>query len=562
MGTTAFGSRLPEIEEFYTTKVSDLLKMRFPNTPYTVFVQLDVGDKKKDFSRKKEVKRGGIQTIQLPYLEVEDEELTVWERADVPLATLVGLLDKVLIRVQIDSETGDADLKELQENIAKQLKLDASADSIEIAKVDFNSKEKTRAKVWAVIGFLLTSIVLFGIFWYLSKHSVRQLVKGLAQPISEIGKSTQEFANSALSMAADMNQAPSVSSTSMNAVEDDHLSHGSNLIEIRKSALELIERNKDMFQNPDSKFIGFLEQQGSDSPGQMGAILAELDQNSLKTLYKYGWGEWWFTALASPAPLTPGSIRILSEIDRLRLRWNFSEEKSATSYKEAGLAFTRLSQEELFQILQGTSIQEAEPILDLLPRTQALGVAKQLFPGQWAQLLENRKSLQSLKPEFVEKLKKKAIEVKPLRLENQIQNFFADLDLVKYLDVATPRDERDFYLVLPQDSKIKQDRIPFYKVFDAPMTVKKMMGPEVNAQDWAQALALCEPTDQKAMLDGFSDRLQFAIRELMVKVDVSRTDQVKLRNIRKAIIQSFIRNSNANDLKDMQHDTFKQNKAA
>ncbi len=562
MGTTAFGSRLPEIEEFYTTKVSDLLKMRFPNTPYTVFVQLDVGDKKKDFSRKKEVKRGGIQTIQLPYLEVEDEELTVWERADVPLATLVGLLDKVLIRVQIDSETGDADLKELQENIAKQLKLDASADSIEIAKVDFNSKEKTRAKVWAVIGFLLTSIVLFGIFWYLSKHSVRQLVKGLAQPISEIGKSTQEFANSALSMAADMNQAPSVSSTSMNAVEDDHLSHGSNLIEIRKSALELIERNKDMFQNPDSKFIGFLEQQGSDSPGQMGAILAELDQNSLKTLYKYGWGEWWFTALASPAPLTPGSIRILSEIDRLRLRWNFSEEKSATSYKEAGLAFTRLSQEELFQILQGTSIQEAEPILDLLPRTQALGVAKQLFPGQWAQLLENRKSLQSLKPEFVEKLKKKAIEVKPLRLENQIQNFFADLDLVKYLDIATPRDERDFYLVLPQDSKIKQDRIPFYKVFDAPMTVKKMMGPEVNAQDWAQALALCEPTDQKAMLDGFSDRLQFAIRELMVKVDVSRTDQVKLRNIRKAIIQSFIRNSNANDLKDMQHDTFKQNKAA
>lgn len=541
---TSFASRLPEIEEYYTEKVSELLKMRFPNTPYTVFVQLDVDDKTKDYTRKKETKRGGLQVVQLPYLEVDDEELTVWDRTDIPLNSLIGLLDKVLIRVQIDSEVTDTDLKDLQDNIAKQLKLDASADSIEIAKVDFSSKERTKQKIWMIVGFIFIASAIFGIFWYLSKWSVKQLVKGLSQPISEIGKSTQEFANSALNLAADMNQTPSAAGVSADALlEEDQLSHGSNLLEIRKSALELIERNKDMFQNPDSKFIEFLEQQGRENPYQMGAILAELDPLSVKTLYKYGWGEWWFTALASPAPLTPKAIKILSEIDRLRVRWSFSEEKSSPQFKEAGLAFTRLSDEQLVTILQGSSLQDAEPVLDLLPRAQALSVAKKIFPGQWAQLLENHKSLSEVKPDLINKFKAKALELSPLRKEAQIQSFFADLDLVKFLDVTTPRDERDFYLVLPPDSKIKNERIPFFKVLEAPLEVKKMMGPEINAKDWAIVLAGCESLDQKNMLDGFSDRLQFLVKEEIAKVNPNLIDQTKVRNIRKAILQSYIRNS-------------------
>lgn len=556
-GFAANASRLPEIEEFYTEKVSEMLKMRFPNTPYTVFVQLDVGDKNKDFSRKKEVKRGGTQVVQLPYLEVDDEELTVWDRTDIPLNSLIGLLDKVLIRVQIDAETSDADLKDLQENIAKQLKLDASADSIEIAKVDFNSKERTKQKIWMIVGFIFTAAAIFAIFWYLSKWSVKQLVKGLSQPISEIGKSTQEFANNALNLAADMNQAPSAMNSSVNSPEEDQFSHGSNLIEIRKSALELIERNKEMFENPDSRFISFLEQQGSENPSQMGAILAELDQKSVKTLYKFGWGEWWFAALASPAPLTPKAIKILSEIDRLRVRWHFSEEKSAPEFKEAGLAFTRLSEDQLINVLKGTTLQDAEPVLDLLPRAQALSVAKKLFPGQWAQLLENHKPLSTVKADLIQKLKVKALEVQPLRKEVQIQSFFADLDLVKFLDVASPRDERDFYLVLPKDSKIKNERIPFFRVLEAPLSVKKLIGPEVNMKDWALALAGCEPVDQKSMLDGFSERLQFIIKEEILKIDPTKIDQAKLRNVRKAIVQAYLRNSNESNLKNATDDTFK-----
>ena len=75
------------------------------------------------------------------------------------------------------------------------------------------------------------------------------------------------------------------------------------------------------------------------------------------------------------------------------------------------------------------------------------------------------------------------------------------------------------------------------------------MGPEINAQDWALVLATCEASDQKSMLEGFSERLQFSVRELMGKVDHAKIDQHKLRNIRKAIIQSYMRNSNVNDLK-------------
>lgn len=565
IATVANASRIPEIEQYYIDKVSSLLKTRFPETPFTVFVQVDVGDRKNEDSRKKEIRRGDVSTVQLPYLEVEDDEdISVWNRTDVPLGTLVGLLERVVVRVQIDSTVDESELKDLQDNLAKQLKLDAKADTIEIARVPFNQAEKQKQKLWWVLGMFMMILAVSTVFYFLARHSVRALVKGLAQPISEIGKSTQEFANSALNMAADLSQPSSVSGKSSGdgaTNAEDELSLGSNLIEIRKSALELITRNQNMFKNPDSRFLSFLEQQGTDNPTQMGAILAELDQEAIKTLYKYGWGTWWFTALASPAPLTPTSIRILSEIDRLRLRWHFNDDEGSEykkSNQEAGLVFGRLNDDELVTLLKDVQLGDAEPIFDLLPRSQALSVAKKLYPGQWAKLLETNKSagvLHVLNAGLVEKLTKKALEIRPLRKEVQIQNFFADLDLVKYLDIATPRDEKDFYMVLPKDSKIKAERFPFYEVFEASAEVKKMMGADINAKDWAYVLMGCEQSDQKVMLEAFSDRLRFMIQEIIVDLDKNKVDNHKVRNIRKAVIQSYFRHSEnikfkSKDIKD------------
>lgn len=543
---SSFGeaSRLPEIENHYSEKVSDLLKMRFPTTPYTVFVQIDAGDKNKTFSRKREIKRGGTQIIQLPYLEIEDEDLTVWERTDIPMSTLIGLLDRVLIHVQIDSETTDSELKELQDNIAKQLKLDPTADSIEIAKVDFRAQERTKQKIWIVLGFLLISGALFAIFWFLSKISVKQLVRGLAQPISEIGKSTQEFANSALNLAADINQAPMVQNQ-MDGLhkEEDSYSHGSNLLEIRKSALELIERNLEVFKNPDSRLLDFLETQGAENPSQVGAILAELEPDLIKNLYKYGWGDWWYPALAAPSPLTPQALSILNEIDRLRVRWTFSGTQAQPKFKETELIFTRLSDDQLVQVFQGVSISDAEPILNGLPKSKSLSTSKKLYPGQWAQLLEKDRAPSQINQILLEKLKNKALENYPLRDEKQIQDFFSDLDIVKFLDMASPRDERDFYTVLPQDSKIKVTRTPFYQIFDASLDIKKMMAGDIHAKDWAYALASCEVIDQHSILEGFPERLQFMIKEEMLKLNPSRLDAKKLRSIRRFIVQSYMRHS-------------------
>lgn len=548
MAVPVQASRTPEIEQYYIDKVSSLLKTRFPETPFTVFVSVDTGDRNKEISRKKEIRRGETSSVQLPYLDVADEDVSIWDRTDVSLGTLIGLLDHVSIKVQIDSSVKESELKDLQLNIAKQLKLDANADSIEIARVDYTKAEKQSQKMWILIWTLLGFALFAGIFWYLSKLGVKQLVKGLAQPISEIGKSTQEFANSALNLAADMAQPPTLGNgpVSVSNIESDHLSHGSNLIEIRKSALELIQRNQEMFKNPDARFLSFLEQQGLENPMQVGAILIELDQESIKTLYKYGSGDWWFVALASPASLTPSSIKILNEIDRLRLRWNFEDTNRANqkSNLEAGIILSRLNEKEMVSLLKDVSLEEAEPILHLLPRSQFLSVAKKTYPGQWAKFLDGKKqALTAIKPGLIEKLLKKAVEIKPLRKEEQIQSFFADLDLVKYLDIADPRDERDFYMALPADSKIKTDRVPFYSVFDASQDVKKMLSGEIHAKDWAIVLAGCESNDQRAMLESFPDRLKFLVKEEMEKVDLAKVDSLRIRTIRRSIVQAFVRNN-------------------
>ncbi len=554
--TTADANRIPEIEEYYSRQTSEYLKTRFPDKPFTVFSKVYVADKTND-SRKKELKskRNSEPEARLPYLGVDDysEEVDLWSRVDLPLATLISQVDKVELKIRIDSSISDEEIAELKASISEQLKLVPQTDSVEFVKMDWTSKEVTTKRWWMTGGFLSALLVIFAMMYALSKLSVKFLIKGLEQPLSEIGKSSKAFANSALNAATDA-QYQGSSEKEGDKEQQEDIPLGANLLELRNSGLELLQRNMDLLSKPDAETMEFIERQGADNPRAMGAILAELDNETLRSLFKFGLGLWWFVALSQPAPINQHSLRILNELDRLRLRRNFdlhNELAKDDTYREIGLVFGRLNVDQLKQVFSATKLEEAQTYFSILPRALALALGKSLYPGQWAIFLDdNKKKTIAYDAKKMQDYKDKAIALQPLRKEQEIQTFFRDLDLVRYLDTASFRDEKEFYLVLPEDSKIKKEREPYFKILETSADVIKVMGPDMNVKEWAYFLSSAEPHEKDKFLNSFANRLSYLIKEEEKRMDSTNLDITFLRNTKKKSMSAFLRAREVTEWKD------------
>ncbi|NCN39958.1 hypothetical protein GW916_01785 [bacterium] len=540
--TQAFGSRAVEIEEFYQFKVKEVLETRFPQTPFSVFVTVDTG---KPESSRRDV-RAETKSTPLPYWNNgEDETLDIWERMDIPLGTLIKQVRSVSVSVRVDATLSDSELDELKENLIKHLKLDAGVDRIEITRMNWSEQERFRNLKWVGGGLAIALLLLIGTTWFVSRLAINKLVKGLSKPIAEIGASTQNFANKALNMASDMGSQNRVKERDRTGEESPSLDIPTNinLVEIREAAIELLDRNRHFFESPDADFMDFLERKGSQDPLTVGSILAELTQESLKSIFRFGKGNWWYKAIAQPAPLTALSLNLLGEIDRLRVRRHFSKAQSLESqmFRELALILHRVDGETILDLMRGAPIDKVGPVLSLLPRDQGLSFAKLIFPGQWAVFLAPEMPKEwKLDPDFLKDLEARALEANPLRDNEEISSFFEDLDLMGFLDTASPRDERDFYQVLPRDSRIVRERFPFYSVLEADEKQLKVISGLFSPFEWAIALGTCDSSDRRQVLEKFPERLRFQVIENFKMKNFSKWDEVEVRQIRRAITRAYL----------------------
>ncbi len=540
---SALGSRVLEIEEFYRSKVSEMLQTRFPQTPYSVFVSIDTGQPD---SLRRDL-RGKSEQTKLPYWYDEDsEKIDLWERMDVPLGVLIKQVRSVTVSLKVDATLNEAELEDLKDNLAKHLKLDASSDRIEITRMNWTDQDRYRNLKWVGGSIAIGMMLLLISGWLVSKIAIARLVKGLTKPISEIGQSTQKFANQALNLASDLNGSQNRKERNFNSENADsvQLPADINLVETREAALELLERNQGFFDGPDADFMDFLERHGEKDPVTMGSILAELPKESLRNLFQFGVGSWWYKAIAHPAPLTIHSLSLLSEIDRLRLRRHFSNRTQGiekNEYRQFALILNRLKKDVLVDILSGNSLDKVGPVLNLVPKETSLAVAKTLFPGQWAIFLSPTQAKDwVLDPNFLKTIENKALEVSPLRGNEEIAGFFEDLDLVRYLDTASPRDERDFYTVLPKNSRIVKERHPFYSILDASDDHIKVISGLFSPREWAIGLAGCDPSEKRHILEKFPERLRQQVIEVIKKTISSDIDDVQVSAIRRDIVSAFV----------------------
>lgn len=522
--SVAVASVVPEIEDYYNKKASDFIQTRFPQRPYTVFVKVDTGDTRN-------LKRGELaerKTKSLPYLDVTEEGSDFWSRTDIPLAAFLPYLKTVYVKVELDAHITDQEFASFKEDLFEYLKLSAATDKIDVNQMKWSAQSESIPRNYIYALALGVPFLLIVVLLVITRMSVHSLVRGLAEPLKNISKSTEAFAGQTAAVSQGQRSFDSEIGKKDFVGSDNE----------REQIADLLEKTKPFFSDLDGKTLSFLEKWGEQHPNAVGAILSEMNADIVKELFRWGTGAWWTAALTQPGQWNSKMFLVLTEAHHEMRKGELLAKKALASNddKMLSLALARLSAREIGILLKGKSLDAIEPLLNLLPKDVVINVCKYMYPGTWGKIIDKtRKGSVELADSLRKEVYKKAIELKALRDEADVSLLFLEADLVKYLNNATTKDEREVYRSLPEKSNVVVNRFPFYRTFEASAEAFKKIVSDVSLEDWAAAMIDCDRDEIDKVLSFFTDRQKFLLK--------SMTEQIKkVSNVndRKVIAKRFI----------------------
>lgn len=501
-------SRLVEVEDYFSTKTSDFVKTRFPNRPFTVYVKLEQGDDVEN--RQKKIK---TESTPLPYLDIVEEEIeTIWNNPEIPVANLIGYLKSIYFKVDIDSDLEANEIETFKEDLFKSLKLSPISDKIEVAKMNWlKNPDAFERRMW--LGFAaLSPLLIFIIFFLISKLSTKALIKGLADPISNISKTTQNLAANAFA-----GNIPTTTANTLTSNNDPSSnSFNGSYIEIKKTFLEELNKNIDFFENINVENFEFLESLGKTNPALAGSLLTNLNKPTLEKLFSYSRNDWWLEAITKPIDVNFETLKVINEIKNILNKNNFSFRKKPflnSKYANLDLVLSRLTEKEIGPLIKELPFEKSIGILKLLPYQKGLKIAKYVYPGQWGAFFSSD-SKTAIEDRLAEKLLGDALKICPLRKIDEISKFLSDLENKKYLSLCSNLDEREFYRVLPQDSKLRE-RKTLYSLFEKPNEFIKEIINEITLNDISVIMTFCDRDECGKIFTQLNERQVFNLKKVI-----------------------------------------------
>ena len=125
-------------------------------------------------------------------------------------------------------------------------------------------------------------------------------------------------------------------------------------------------------------------------------------------------------------------------------------------------------------------------------------------------------------------LLKECVDICPLQDEKLVSQYFVEADMNQYLDEAVTKDEREVYRVLPSDHRIKQERFPFYEVFQVDDTVLQTLSIEVPLEEWASVLSHCDQMERERVMKQMTERQFYLLSQLLTQL---KTNPARIEDI-------------------------------
>lgn len=398
-----------------------------------------------------------------------------WEDVEFPFYGLLRRVSSVRVHLVIDQRLKISDISSLREQVLKDAKLIPGRDEVIIAFEQFPT-EKLDFLSYLLNPILMASLLLISGLAIVGYILSSRIAKQFSIPTSSSGGN---FAASSPSPMLDRSFVQASSSQN-----DARTGGGNSFVELSSSLKQLPNKVMTLAQTrlfPSLGDLILLEDLLKKDVSAFTYFVNLVPFEPRNSIYANGRSEHWIEAFCDAGIPSQEVVMI---VERMLLNLTLVRSKEV---EEVLITLWRCSDslDRIFSTNDKQSVSLA--LLSHLPKDLSLPVAKNLYPGNWADVLTFQ-DLDAFDINDLNIYKERALKMKPLFDEQAMKTLVERKDLFGYLDFTSPEFEHDVYKVLGRDSDISKLRAPFFPLFDVSESEFEMV---ISSFNLAQIALVC-----------------------------------------------------------------------
>jgi hypothetical protein len=486
--------RVMELEDKLVKEASNYFTRRYPGEPF--FIKVGITPLRRVVEKKSDEEN-------LPYYDSDSEEMVdEWDDSNISLSVLRNRVVRIGVEVSVPTNFDEQKLVDIKQELSVYLRLIPFRDEVKVERKLKVEETLTPNYIYYMLGGLVAAALLLG---FMMKWSVKSFKP---QPTLQSG-------NNSIPSASMPTQVSSGNSGAHNKtdVRGDVTFHDPiKTLDIVHIKLKQIEQSKTF---PTLKDVIELDSLSKSDPSLLGALVYEFSQESQKYLFKVGRDTNWLQSFASGGELNQQCFKTLDMMNRER---QFCA--SDRDWEDLLIQVWRLG-DKAVSFFKTIDSEHAFIILNLIPKSISLQIAKKAYPGSWGKLLENRNSNVVIEPKIIKEYLRKALEIEPWFQATLLDNYKKDKEILSYLDRVNAEDEKDIYDTLQADSFILKVRPAFYKVFELDSDKFGVLVESYPLEKWALVLMNSSRNYIRLVTDKLDDKKKMVLSTHLKRLDQS-----------------------------------------
>lgn len=489
--------RVVELEDRLNRDAAAYIKARFPDVPFMVIVRVD--------PLRREVRTpSSAATESLPYFESfeNDEEIRdEWDNSQIPLMALLNRVRKISVQISVPSQLKAAEVDEMRDGIFNILHLTPARDAIEVSRREWAMESVPWLGVYIAGAALF--LLLIGLL-VINRTSANRIARALTE--MKVQNNGQSQSSGSI---APMNMESDTSASKRSQSQEVKFNDPIKMKELASSLISFLV-NSGKFPNHHDMFV--LDRLGQVAPDKLGGLLMEFPAAIQTELFKYSSGHHWVQSLNEPGFLDFECLEALQALAQ-----NTRDERSM-KVKSAVLSVWRLG-DSRSKFLRTMPRDEAFALLSEMPKSIAVAEARKAFPGAWGAILDSGFKGKELSDKRAHEIHDMAVMLESLADISEVKRYRSDKELLEYVKIADPVEEREIYEAASSDSLIHKIRPPFYPVFmQAEDSLKVFVG-KISVDRWALALFNVVKSERQTVDKHLSEKQKFLLIERFKRFD-------------------------------------------
>jgi hypothetical protein len=508
--------RVAEVEELLRDEASRYFERRFPGSAF--FTRVEVTPLRRDAIT-------GKRSESLPYFDYESEEgLDEWDDPKTPLAFLRHRVTKIAIEISIPEKFSDDRIAGLKEELSIYLRLLPYRDDIKIEK---KIKDKTEFLVPDYAYVIIAGVFLATL---VAALVIRNGLKKSGMAATSSGSAASQTASSPVSAPSAPARAATPKGGSSTEVSGDVTFHDPlKAMDIIHSKIKQIEASNTF---PTLSDLMTLTELSHKSPGKLSAVVGELSEEYRRQLFPLGSGKDWLESFSRSGRLDHDCLNILDQMGRER-----SFVKKDRGWEDLLIQVWRM-EEKAVPFFKRIPQDHGFLILDSLPKSVSLPIAKKSYPGGWGRLLEKTKGDVVLSASVLSDYLEQSRAIEPLLDWSILEDYRKDRELLNYLDKVTIDDEKELYDTLNDDSFILKVRPPFYKVFELEAQEWSAFLRRFPIERWALSVVNSSRNYMKKVNEGLDEKQRIVFSQHLRRLD-GDLDVLEQSSVRQEIAKAY-----------------------